>query len=240
MANTKIEWAEKVWNPVTGCTPISEGCANCYAKRMSRRLAGRAGYPPAPHNFDVITHSDKLHEPYGWKKPSRVFVCSMGDLFHENVSENILGYIFGVMERCPRHTFIVLTKRPERMRDFILGKNHRQWCLSNMWVGVTIENQARADERIPVLLEIPASVRFLSAEPLLGFVSFSDCESPENIGWVICGAETGPRKRPMDLAWARYLRDQCAHHRVPFFFKKDSAGNHTLNGNTYEEYPTCS
>jgi len=200
MGTSKIEWTEKTWNPITGCTPISEGCQNCYAERMAKRLAGRYGYPAdipfMPGNF----HFDKLDEPLRWKKPSRIFVCSMGDLFHEAVPFPLITDVFDVMcswrwpnkaaERegdeslleDPGHTFIVLTKRPGRVLEWRnwLGE---QWpgdtpvqvnldteghFGKHIWLGVTAENQQRADERVPILLQIPAAVRFVSVEPMLG------------------------------------------------------------------------
>ena len=166
MADTKIEWADKVWNPVTGCTPISEGCEHCYAERMAKRLAGRFGYPE-DEPFRVTYHEDKLTEPSSWKSPKRVFVCSMADLFHEDVSFDYLYRVFSVMGECPQHTFMILTKRPERMKAFFDGHQILDY-IPYVWLGVTCENQARADERIPILLQIPAAVRFVSLEPMLG------------------------------------------------------------------------
>lgn len=190
---TKIEWAEGAWNPVTGCSPISEGCRNCYAERMSKRLAGRCGYP-ADDPFRVTLHPHKLDEPLKWKKPRRVFVCSMGDLFHEDVPDEFIARIWGIMANCLNHTFQVITKRPHRMMEWlsrvkdwegwkthngeppnvcayggsgiIVGYN--MWPLPNVWLGVTAENQQMADERIPILLETPAAGRLVSVEPMLG------------------------------------------------------------------------
>jgi len=266
---TKIEWADETWNPVTGCTKISEGCAHCFAKRMAQRLAGRFGYP-ADDPFRVTIHEDKLDQPCHWPKPRRVFVCSMGDLFHEDVPESWISRVFGVIDQCRKagdqHTFMILTKRPERMAEYI-GKwwendRHPAPVLSNLWLGVTAENQARADERIPVLLEIPAAVRFVSVEPCLSEVilepylseydmrptytyyraAYPGMEAKpirafHGIDWVICGAETGPGARPMKLDWARSLCDQCAEGGTPFFFKRDSDGNRKLDGRLWEQYP---
>lgn len=175
MGKTKIEWAEAVWNPVTGCTPISEGCQNCYAKRMGKRLAGRCGYP-ADDPFRVTLHPDKLNEPLKWKKPRRVFVCSMGDLFHEDVKADWLIDIFKIIEKANKHIFMILTKRPRNMVDAIAGMDFCKFINGipkNIWLGVTAENQQRADERIPILLQIPAAVRFVSVEPMLGLVDLS-------------------------------------------------------------------
>ena len=171
MNTTTIEWAEKTWNPVTGCSPISEGCENCYAKRMAQRLRGRCGYPE-DDPFKVTRHDNRLLQPLKLRKPSRIFVCSMGDLFHEDVPNDYIDQVFGVMTHVSveHHTFLILTKRPERMRRYISSLDCQDWGLprGNIWLGVTAENQARADERIPILLQIPAAVRFVSVEPMLG------------------------------------------------------------------------
>lgn len=266
---TKIEWVKNrdgsqglTWNPVTGCTPISEGCRNCYAQRMSKRLAGRCGYP-ADEPFKVTLHPDRFDEPLKWKKPRRVFVCSMGDLFHEDVPDEFIYEIWDVMVQSKQHTFLVLTKRPDRMKSFIEkvmcnrmdyaltfggtpeGKKARKWAqkpVQNVWLGVTAENQQRADERIPILLQIPAAVRFVSVEPMLGPVDLIsndylggciNCEvcldNPETfinraqdrkIDWVICGGETGPGARPMHPDWVRSLVLQCKNAGVPIFVKQ--------------------
>jgi protein gp37 len=245
MMSTKIEWADVTWNPVTGCTAVSEGCAHCYAERMAHRLAGRFGYPAQPHEFDVTLHEDRLEEPLHWRKARRVFVCSMSDLFHPDVPED---YIWRVIETCWKakpHTFMILTKRSARMLD-VLSKS--MWWLNdtpdNIWLGVTVENQARADERIPILLEIPAPVHFVSIEPMLGPVTLQGGNVPEDpdgpwsedepsydfaylrgvsndrrIDWVIAGGETGPGARLMKREWAESLLDQCQSAGVPFFYK---------------------
>ena len=170
---SRIEWTDATWSPVTGCAPISEGCQNCYAQRMANRLRGRCGYP-ADDPFRVTLHPERLGEPLRWRKPSRVFVCSMGDLFHPDVQPIWLSMIFNVIRECPQHTFMVLTKRPEIALEH-LGNAMLQpyFGLPNLWIGVTAENQQRADERIPILLEIPAAVRFVSVEPMLGPVDLS-------------------------------------------------------------------
>lgn len=231
--STKIEWCQETWNPITGCSKISEGCKNCYAERMSKRLAGRYGYPK--HNpFAVTFHPDRLDQPLKWKKPKRIFVCSMGDLFHEKVSEydilaiwqrmgefhDLNGQIAPVEKR-PGHTYLVLTKRPERALDFLSRRYPKGFERSNVWIGVTCENQQAADERIPILLQIPAAVRFVSCEPLLGEIDFSHLpESGAELDWVITGGESGPGARPMHPDWARSIRGQCQAAGVPFFFKQ--------------------
>ena len=284
MADTKIEWADATFNPITGCTPISEGCEHCYAKRMATRLAGRYGYP-ADDPFRVTVHWDRIEEPLHWVKSRRIFVCSMGDLFHNDVPLNVTKDIFDVMRQAGNlygHTFMVLTKRPKRMAEFIdllqrdKGPDFRRWPLPFVWLGVTAENQARADERIPILLQIPAAVRFVSIEPMLGPIStrihtpITGPGSPQpaappswnvidtltryngtqdhkgrgaghvgpKLGWVICGGETGPGARPMELSWARDLRDQCKASGVPFFFKKVAGKRETPEDLNIREVPT--
>ena len=268
--STKIEWCKnkdggqgKTWNPVTGCTKISPGCQNCYAERMAKRLRGRCGYD-AENPFKVTLHPDRLEEPMRWRKPSMVFVCSMGDLFHDDVPFDFIDRVFKRINGSPQHDFLILTKRTERMREYFarsmkflcaacqgtgcsycLDHGYQNWEMkpySNVWLGVTAENQEMADKRIPILLQIPAAVRFVSVEPMLGPVDLLsedylggciNCEicldSPEKcinrvnnlkLDWVICGGETGPDARPMHPDWVRGLRDQCQSAGVPFFFKQ--------------------
>jgi len=190
---TKIEWVKnpdgtkgETWNPVTGCTKVSEGCAHCYAERMSKRLAGRCGYPAAPHNFDVTLHPDRLEEPLHWHKPRRVFVVSMGDLFHEDVPLGYILSVFYTMAKTPHHTYQVLTKRPGRMLEFFeFWQEYNEDCiangwayygfpLKNVWGLVTAENQEQADRRIPLLLQCPFVIRGVSVEPMLGAVILDD------------------------------------------------------------------
>jgi len=266
---TKIPWCDETWNPVTGCTPISEGCDHCYAERMAKRLAGRCGYPKDDPFRPGVFHPDNLDVPLHWKKPRRIFVCSMGDLFHEGVSGDYLDNVLEVVAACPHHVFMVLTKRAYRIEE-ALYSNRPPFppCrelgggdyLPNLWLGVTPENQKRADEQIPELLKILAAVHFVSFEPLLSAVDVTpylpeanpqpqDYESQREflarlgkqdkiqLAWVIVGAETGPGARPMDLDWARSIRDQCQEAGVPFFFKRDSDGNRELDGRLWEERP---
>jgi protein gp37 len=254
MAETKIEWADATWNPVTGCTKISDGCWNCYAERMAKRSAGRYGYP-ADEPFRVTMHPNRLEEPLRWRKPRRVFVCSMGDLFHGDVPFEYIARVFGRMHSAPQHTFQLLTKRPERMAAFV-DWYQETWLkgfphafpdeYQHVWLGVTAETQAMADERIPLLLQIPAAVRFVSCEPLLepillddGHASYLTCNNDctdqdedacesytisgecfRGIDWVICGGESGPGARSMHPDWARSLRDQCTKNGTAFFFKQ--------------------
>lgn len=177
MGSTKIEWVDKVWNPVTGCTKISPGCQNCYAERMAKRLRGRCGYP-ADDPFKVTLHPDRLDQPLHWKKPSKIFVCSMGDLFHLNIRYKWLSKLWKIMSACQEHVFIILTKRPERMLTFVdeykAEMNFYNEQHSNLWLGVTAENQEQADKRIPILLQIQATVRFVSIEPMLGTINLDN------------------------------------------------------------------
>ena len=246
--STKIEWADETWNPITGCSPVSAGCNNCYAKRMANRLRGRHGYP-ADNPFNVTLHPDRLEQPFRWLKPRKVFVCSMGDLFHEDVPFGFIAKVFGIMHSAKQHIFMVLTKRPERVKEFFEWFTGSERCgtwpkeYPHVMIGVTAENQEQADKRIPVLLQIPAAVRFVSVEPMLGpvrikterelhedaagmnldpmFFSFKGINANGiGVDWVICGGETGPGARPMHPDWARSLRDQCQAAGVPFFFKQ--------------------
>lgn len=175
MNTTTIEWATHTWNPVTGCSPISEGCENCYAKRMAQRLRGRCGYPE-DDPFKVTRHDNRLLQPLKLRKPSRIFVCSMGDLFHEDVPNDYIDQVFGVMTHVSveHHTFLILTKRPERMRRYISSLDCQDWGLprGNIWLGVTVENNNNL-WRIEELLQIPAAVRFVSIEPMLGPVDLT-------------------------------------------------------------------
>lgn len=241
MGKTRIEWTQRTWSPVTGCTPISPGCAHCYAERMARRLAGRYGYPEAPGHFDVVLRSERLDEPLKWRKPTMCFVCSMGDLFHDAVPLSFLNDVFGVMVKYEQHTFQVLTKRPQRMKNYFdfwakLTGVEKIELLPNVWLGVTAENQRWWELRRDAFFDTPATVHFVSYEPAIGELVFSD-DDLRRLDWVIAGAETGPRKRPMQLDWARSLRDQCQSAGVPFFFKRDSNGNREFDGQLWEQYP---
>jgi len=268
---TSIEWVRnpngtqgETWNPVTGCTPVSEGCEHCYAARMAKRLAGRFGYPK-DDPFRVTLHPDRLEEPLGWKKPRKIFVCSMGDLFHPDVPFEYLADVWDTMFDADRHTFMILTKRPERMLLFAnwMQEKARRIDYPSVWLGVTAENQRTANERIPLLLGAPAALRFVSVEPMLGPVSLTQlenkhgrydslegcgvdnrnmCQSIPNVygnhlDWVICGAETRSGVRPMDYHWGRYLRDECAHVGILFFFKKGNGGEEPPEDLRIREWP---
>lgn len=298
---TGIEWTEATWNPVTGCTKESQGCKHCYAEREWARLSAN---PKATAYFgrafnDVKCHPERLDQPLRWKRPRRIFVNSMSDLFHESVPFEFIAAVFGAMSHARQHTFQVLTKRPERMQSFfswlnsqthhktewVSQVNHAEficsepigsrgsestpvesltvsayydqsmimlggrphgshachWPLPNAWIGVSVEDQSTADERIPLLLQTPAAVRWISAEPLLGPVDlsgeylaarcggsypFKGLEAQHRtklidlLDWVVVGGESGPKARPMHPDWARSLRDQCAAAGVPFLFKQ--------------------
>lgn len=289
--NSKIEWTDATWNPVTGCSKVSQGCKHCYAEREWPRLSANPKTMYYGRQFtDVACHLERLSQPLRWQKPRMIFVNSMSDLFHEQVPDSFIDAVFAHMALAPQHVFQVLTKRPARMaaylsaltdnREEAVGEQVRliskgkhsgmlDWPLRNVWLGVSIEDQATADERIPLLLETPAAVRWISAEPLLGPVDLrwiddgaahrevprnewgpvDDEDSPPGlwwdvltgkrtimhggarrfdewertdgaVDWVVVGAESGPKARPMHPEWARVLRDQCAAAGVPFLFKQ--------------------
>jgi len=234
---SKIEWTDATWNPVTGCSKVSPGCKHCYAEVMAGRLKAM-GQPRYRDGFKVTLQHDLLDLPLRWRKPRRIFVNSMSDLFHDDVPDAYIADVFETMRRADWHTFQVLTKRSARLRTLAPSL---PWP-DNVWMGVSAEDQRRADERIPHLLTVPARVRFISAEPLLGAVDITDlacggnalagCEASWDgetrnvrppISWVIVGGESGPGARPMDLEWARSLRDQCQSAAAPFFMKQMSA-----------------
>lgn len=250
MTKTSIEWATDVWNPVTGCSKVSEGCRHCYAERVAGRFWGDRKFT------DVRVHPERLDQPLHWKKPRRVFVNSMSDLFHPVVDDDFIEDVFRVMARTPQHTYMVLTKRPEQMRAWFEGYDAVR-PLPNVWLGVSVENQKAADERIPMLLGTPAAVRFVSCEPLLGpvkLVKWLPSYDPmqhyarpvheEKLDWVIAGGESGPGARPMHPDWARGLRDACVAAQVPFFFKQAFIDGKMvkmpeLDGQVWGEYPNA-
>jgi protein gp37 len=243
MTKTKIEWADRVWNPITGCTKVSEGCRNCYAERLAGRFWKDRKFT------EVRMHPERLSQPLSWKKPSRVFVNSMSDLFHPDVDHDFIGDVFRVMEKTPQHTYLILTKRPKEMLYWFNLMNAERY-LPKVWLGVSVEDQKSAEKRIPLLLKTPAAVRFVSCEPLLGPVDlwkfatreetfgsmfdhrgsypfYKELGFPsgtvkyhEGIDWVIVGGESGPNARPMHPDWAISIRDQCVDAGVPFFFKQ--------------------
>lgn len=291
---SKIEWTDATWTPITGCSLVSEGCRNCYAAGLAATrlknhpsrvgLARKNADGVAKFTGEVRFNEQWLDQPLRWRRGRKIFVCAHGDLFHESVPDEWIDRVFAVMALCPQHTFQVLTKRPERMRDYLSpGRAHpvglealavtaecyarnsksnvgdrcilqgdiahlKVWPLTNVWLGVSVEDQATADERIPLLLDTPAAKRFISAEPLLGPLDLyngdpdprlggheatqtfigewwepgDDLKGPVRYGidWVVVGGESGLNARPMHADWVRSLRDQCTEAQVPFFFKQ--------------------
>lgn len=228
-----IEWTEMTWNPVTGCTKVSEGCRHCYAERMALRLRAMGNRRYA-NGFDVTLHDDLVDLPRTLRQPRLIFVNSMSDLFHEDVPEDFIARVFDTMAACPQHTFQILTKRSRRLKEMAC---RLPWP-ENVWMGVSVEDQ-RVLGRIDDLRGVPASVRFLSCEPLLGSL---DALCLDDIGWIIVGGESGPGARPMQQEWVKSILKQCRRAKVPFFFKqwggvrKDRTGRE-LNGRTYDELP---
>lgn len=231
--NSHIEWTEATWNPVTGCTKISHGCKNCYAERLALRLK-RMGVARYRNGFKIALHPDVLKLPQTWKKPKLVFVNSMSDLFHVDVPLTYIRQVFDVMSSCPQHTFQVLTKRGDRLAQVA---DQLPWP-SNIWMGVSVENSS-VTARIDHLRKVPAQVRFLSIEPLLGPLNDLNLTG---IHWVILGGESGPHAREMRSEWVDAIYRQCRNASVPFFFKqwggvrKDLTGR-TLHNRTYDEMP---
>jgi len=272
--STKIEWTDETWNPIVGCSKISEGCENCYAEKMANRLAsmGCSEYgfgvvnPFGEWSGKAVFIESALEKPLHWKRPRKIFVCSMGDLFHESVPFEWIDKVMAVIALCPQHTFQILTKRPKRMAEYFADKNIKtkifyasdflsetcdyseysrnliktlkeSWPLPNLWLGVTAENQHRADERIPILLRIPAAKQFVSLEPMLGEIDIEsylsgkpslvqaiNLEPQDNLyfpklDWVIVGGETGHGARPMHPKWVKSILNQCNSAGVAFFFK---------------------
>ena len=253
---SKIEWTDASWNPIVGCSKVSEGCRNCYAIRSANRMNGSNelynGLTKQVNGniewTNIVRFSEeRLLQPLKWKRPRKIFVNSMSDLFHESVSDAQIENIFAVMCVAQKHIFQVLTKRPERMKSFLiqphikdsvrfkveegLGYNidfDKMWPIVNVWLGVSVEDQKTADERIPLLLQTPAAIRWISAEPLLGHMNvepYLGIESEDgydlpHLNWIVAGGESGPNARPSHPTWFRSLRDQALEYNVPFFFKQ--------------------
>lgn len=235
---SNIEWTDATWNPVTGCTKVSPGCAHCYAEAITLRF--KRGAPFLPGRQSVQLHPDRLDIPRNWRAHRRVFVNSMSDLFHEQVPFEYIHEVFARMQTYDSHVYQVLTKRPERMLAFVEWANLRQTWPDHIWAGTSIENQYWADQRIPTLQEVPAKVRFISAEPLLKAVDLTPYLS--DLDWVIVGGESGHRARPMKEEWARRIRDDCVTLGVPFFFKQwggrtSKSGGRQLDGRNWDEMP---
>jgi len=230
---SSIEWTESTWNPVTGCTKISAGCKHCYAERMAIRLQAM-GTPQYANAFALTLHPDSVELPLRWKKPRTIFVNSMSDLFHKDVPLDFIQRVFGVMNRCPQHTFQILTKRADVAAAHA---PHLTWS-PNIWMGTSIEN-ALVLHRIASLRTIPAAIRFLSVEPLLGPLPKLPLT---DIHWVIVGGESGPGARPMNSTWVRQIRDRCLAQSVPFFFKQWGGINkkktgRLLDNRTWDQMP---
>lgn len=230
---SSIEWTEATWNPVTGCSKVSAGCKFCYAERMAKRLQAM-GLRRYRNGFRVTLHPDLIELPKHWREPRLVFVNSMSDLFHEQVPLQFIQKVFATMRDCPQHTFQILTKRSQRLRELA---PHLQWS-PNIWMGVSVEND-KVLYRIADLCAVPAAIRFLSCEPLLGPL---DNLPLTGIHWVIVGGESGPKARPMDITWVRSIFRQCRKARVPFFFKqwggvRKKRNGRKLNGRFYDEMP---
>ncbi len=251
--SSSIEWTDSTWNPVVGCTKVSPGCANCYAERMAKRLAAiakstrdKGGNPGRGANYEQVVNQrgrwngkvfldhDAVEDPLSWRLPRTVFVNSMSDLFHEDVPLDFIKRVFEVMNACPQHVFQVLTKRPEITAEYAACL---EWS-DNIWMGASVED-SKVTWRVHELRKVPAAVRFLSVEPLLGPIP----QLPvKDIQWVIVGGESGPGARPMQGSWVRQIRDRCERYDVPFFFKqwggvnKKTAGRE-LDGRTWDDIP---
>lgn len=243
--NTGIEWTDSTWNPIRGCSRVSEGCRNCYAEKIAARFSG-PGMPyrglatfkggEARWTGEVRLIEGALEEPLRWKEPRKIFVNSMSDLFHPGVRDEWLASIFDVMARAPQHTYQILTKRPDRMLDAFRAAENTEvrreferaysqvWPPVNWWFGVSVEDQTTAGYRLPILLQCPAAIRFISYEPALGPIDFAEAvggaEMFTAFDWLICGGESGPHARPMRQDWVRAARDLCQQTGVAFFFKQ--------------------
>lgn len=269
LRKTKIEYLDYMFNPAHGCTPISKGCEQCWAKLMAKRLAsiGTKGFDPADP-FKPTCRPDRLAEPMGKRrKPGRIGVSFMGDLFHDKIPDEFIMKVFGIMRQCKKDTFLLLTKRPERMYRFMTappseeykkvyaeieseGYNIERNPHSHIWLGVSVENQATANERIPWLLKTPAAVRWVSAEPLLEnisllpFMGYNDTTDDgafvphDKLNLVVLGAESGMKRRDFDDDWARSVRDQCVEAGVKYYFKQNAAMSMPLlDGKVWNELP---
>ena len=235
--NSSIEWTDATWNPVTGCTKITKGCVNCYAARFAERFRGVPGHP-YENGFDLTLRPERLEQPLAWRRPRRIFVNSMSDLFHKNVPVPFIDSVFDTMEKADWHIFQVLTKRSSLMRNYLRQRYLPNLAPPHIWCGVSVEDQA-ATSRIRHLQAAPAEIRFLSIEPLLGPVTDMDLSG---ISWVIVGGESGPKARPMDSRWVTDIHDLCMRERIPFFFKQwggktPKSGGRKLNGIEHNAVP---
>lgn len=233
-----IEWTDATWNPVTGCTQITRGCDNCYALRFAERFRGVPGHP-FENGFDLTLRPARLDQPLSWKRPRMIFVNSMSDLFHKQVPRAFIDKVFETMEAADWHTFQVLTKRSSLMRDYLKSRYERRMAPEHIWLGTSVEDRT-AKSRIQHIRQSPASVRFLSIEPLIAPVGKMDLSG---IHWVIVGGESGPGARPMDPEWVRDIQQQCREQDVAFFFKqwggiRPKTGGRELDGREWNEMPS--
>ena len=234
-ANSKIEWTETTWNPVTGCTKTSPGCQNCYAERLAKRLKAM-GVSNYSSGFKVALHQNSLEKPLDWKKPQTIFVNSMSDLFHEDIPEDFIFDVFKIMKKAAWHHFQILTKRSERL----FGLSEKLDWASNIWMGVSVENE-NYSYRIDHLRNIKAKVKFISFEPLLGYIENLNLNG---IDWVIVGGESGPKARTIETSWVIQIRNRCIEESVPFFFKQWGGINKKKTGRKLEnqiwnQMPAC-
>ena len=258
MSKSKIEWCDMVWNPVTGCTKISEGCQNCYAEKFANRMKYHSNFKVAKkyhYGFKVWEHQEELYNK-DWMKPGRkqlkIFVCSMGDMFHGEIDFNFIYRVLKVIKNNPQHIFMILTKRPDRLLEFYnwVNYNYSAWfeIIPNLWLGVTAENQKWYDTRVPLLLEVPSKIHFVSCEPMLGTIQltqFSLLSKYSHLDWVICGGETGAGARLTSHSWFDSLLSECKTYYIPFYFKgkgthllsKNSVIYNDIDGKEYREYP---
>jgi len=233
-ATSTIEWTDATWNPTTGCTKVSAGCDNCYAATFAERWRGLSGHY-FERGFDVLTRPKMLDMPAKWRAPRRIFVNSMSDLFHQEISDAYIDSVFDRMEAVDRHTYQLLTKRPERMRRYVKGRYGSSNVPAHIWLGVSVEDN-RVAWRAEMLREIHVTTRFLSVEPMLGPIDRVDLSG---IGWVIVGGESGHRRRPIEPEWVCDVRDRCVALGIPFFFKQwHKAGTgRLLEGRTWDGMP---
>lgn len=242
MSKTKIEWTDHTWNVVIGCAKVSAGCKNCYAEKMSIRLSGMDN-KCSPDYVEILRYADygkplgfsgnvkllpeRLFQPTKWKKPSMVFVNSMSDLFHEDIPFEFIDEVFRTVAVCPQHTFQILTKRPGQMKKYFEWSEYAKGIeqIDNVWLGVSTENQETADERIPLLLQTPAAVKWISAEPLLSKIDLELLGRHEYIDWVVVGCESGAKKRECKIEWVENIVNQCKQAKVPVFVKQLSIDN---------------
>ena len=229
-----IQWTDATWNPSTGCSKVSPGCKNCYAERLSKRLQ-KMGTPKYEQGFQFSLHHDALELPLKWRRPRRIFVNSMSDLFHESMPNDFLKRCFDVMRQANRHVYQILTKRPHRMLSF--AKGYRE-IPEHIWLGTSVE-LAMYKSRIEILKQVPAKTKFISFEPLLGPLGELELDG---ISWAIVGGESGPNHRPIKATWVREIRGQCESQGVAFFFKQcggrtAKSGGRILDGREWNEYP---